>query len=418
MKRIISALLALVLALGVFGAMPRAEAAIFSDVKPGDWYYNDVKSLVELDIINGMGDGSFRPDDYVRRGEFIKMLAAASEHLPITPPTGKHWSELYWNALYETGVLEVVEADAQGNQYATSLIPLDAAELEKYISRYEMAYLINRVLYLIYYENQMELKNSGDSYANHIADYNSIDLAFQGSVEQVFAKGILQGYEDGSFKGGNQLTRAEAATAIVRVLWTNKRVAQTFAVEKKPATTEPEFTPFAIQYRTMSDAQRRQALFGDAGKTHFTSSGDAGDRVVPIQVKTWDINSSGGKYTRTWTLYVHRLVAREAAAIFEEIYNDPERFPIKSLGGARYSDTMRHSWGCAIDINPNENYYINYRTGQTVGSFCWKNGSSPYCITPESSVVRAFAKYGWGWGGQGWSTAADYMHFSILASGG
>ena len=111
-------------------------------------------------------------------------------------------------------------------------------------------------------------------------------------------------------------------------------------------------------------------------------------------------------------------MADEVKAIFEEIYNDPERFPIKALGGARYSDTLRHSWGCAIDINPTENYYINYSTGATVGSYCWKTSDSPYCIRPESSVVRAFAKYGWGWGGQGWTSAVDYMHFSILASGG
>ncbi|MBQ3051161.1 MAG: M15 family metallopeptidase, partial [Clostridia bacterium] len=111
-------------------------------------------------------------------------------------------------------------------------------------------------------------------------------------------------------------------------------------------------------------------------------------------------------------------------AIFEEIYNDPEQFPIHSIGGARFSDTLRHSWGCAIDINPVENYYIHYASGSQVGTCCWENVSqypwidSRYCITPNGSVVRAFAKYGWGWGGQGWSTAADYMHFSILASGG
>ena len=55
----------------------------------------------------------------------------------------------------------------------------------------------------------------------------------------------------------------------------------------------------------------------------------------------------------------------------------------------------------------------------------YKYSDSPYCITPDSSVVRAFAQYGWGWGGgdadnnySGWNTTADYMHFSILESGG
>jgi hypothetical protein len=50
--------------------------------------------------------------------------------------------------------------------------------------------------------------------------------------------------------------------------------------------------------------------------------------------------------------------------------------------------------------------------------------ASPYSIGANSSVVRAFAKYGWGWGGQGYSLHSDgsqkydFMHFSILSSGG
>ena len=315
--------------------------------------------------------------------------------------------------------MDVVESDANGHQYSYPLIKKDYYELEANMNRYEMAYLINHVLYTVYYENQMQLKNSNDSLANYISDYNNMDLAYRSSAEQVFEKGILTGYDDGSFQGGNYLTRAQAASIIIRLLYNSKRKAQTFAMEKpREAINDPNFVSFAFQYRSMSNADRRTALFGNPNKTYFTSSSDAGSRIVPVVVKTWDINKSGVKYTRTWTLYMHKLVAKEVQLIFEDIYNSPEKFPIHALGGARYSDTLRHSWGCAIDINPVENYYINYKTGQTVGSFCYKNGSSPYCITPNGSVVKAFAKYGWGWGGQGWSTAADYMHFSILASGG
>ena len=87
---------------------------------------------------------------------------------------------------------------------------------------------------------------------------------------------------------------------------------------------------------------------------------------------------------------------------------------------------MRHSWGCAIDINPVENYQVDTTTWTPLtGSFCYKTSDSPYCIRPDGIVVQTFAKYGWGWGGgtaengyTGWTTSADYMHFSILESGG
>lgn len=49
----------------------------------------------------------------------------------------------------------------------------------------------------------------------------------------------------------------------------------------------------------------------------------------------------------------------------------------------------------------------------------WWPGENPYSITATGSVVAAFARYGWGWGGQGYSSGYyDYMHFSILPSGG
>ncbi|NLA86951.1 MAG: hypothetical protein GX847_06630 [Clostridiales bacterium] len=423
-KRTMSLLLALVIAASLFLQIPAAavsaQTRTFPDVNAGDWYYEDVMQLTRFGIISGKWDGNFYPDDDVRRGEFIKMIAIACEYLyTYTPSTGMHWAEEHWNILNDGGVMDVVESDSNGKQTEYPLIKKDYYELEKYMNRYEMAYLINRVLYTVYYENPMELKSSGDSFVDYINDYDAVDLSYRGSVEQVYMKVILTGYTDGTFRGDKTLSRAEAAAVIMRLLYGGKRKMQTFAQQREmEAIEDPNFESFALRYRSMTTAERRLALFGNANKTYFASSADAGSNIVTVTVKTWDINSNGAKYTRTWPLPVHKLVAREVELIFSDIYNDPEKFPIYALGGARYSDTLRHSWGCAIDINPNENYYINYRTGQTVGSFCYKNGSSPYCITPNSSVVRAFAKYGWGWGGQGWSTAADYMHFSILSSGG
>jgi len=417
LKRTVLLILTLVLLLQV--PISTAQAATtFPDVNSSDWFAPYVELGVQLEMINGKPDGLFHPNENITRGEFIKLAMKAGEYLHSeTPSKGIHWAENYWNALNEAGVLEVVETDSNNKQSSYPIIPLNAVELNKPISRYEMAFIINRILYLVFYENQMTLADTNDSYANHIADYNTMSPAYRGIVEQVYSKGILTGYPDTSFQGGNALTRAEAAKVIVLLLYGSKRVKQSWAVEKE-YEVDTSFTSFAFQYRNLSNAQRRQMLFGNSSKTYFTSAADASGHMVSVTVKTWDINSSGAKYTRTWSLTVNTLVAREVKAIFDYIYNDSEKFPIHALGGARYSDSLRHSWGCAIDINPTENYYINYNTGATVGNFCYKNGSSAYCIQPNSSVVKAFAMYGWGWGGQGWSTAADYMHFSILASGG
>jgi hypothetical protein len=394
-----------VLVIAVILQIPVAAAPSFTDVKSGQWYddYLDYIEMLEgMEIINGYGDGTFRPGNTLKRSEFLKMLAISSELYTITPSKGVHWAEQYWNMLNEAGVLENTDIQCTFNS------------LEKPITRYEMAMLVNNTLYNVFCENTMEVTSA----STNISDYGTMDMKYRSSVEQVYGKGIITGYEDSSFRGAETLTRVQSVAVIVRLLWGGERKDVSFAKEKDTPQTDPNFTSFAMKYRTMTVEQRRIELFGNANKTYFTSASDAANYMTTVTVPIWKLNSSGQKYAASATLTVHKLVAEEVKLIFQEIYDDPERFPINSIGGARYSDTLRHSWGCAIDINPNENYYVNYSTGSTVGSYCYKNGTSPYCITPNGSVVRAFAKYGWGWGGQGWSSGVDYMHFSILSSGG
>ena len=45
-----------------------------SDVKTGDWYYNAVVWATEAGVVNGMGDGTFAPNDNITRQEMATML--------------------------------------------------------------------------------------------------------------------------------------------------------------------------------------------------------------------------------------------------------------------------------------------------------------------------------------------------------
>lgn len=382
----------------------------FEDVPSGSWYYNYVKQCATYGIIEGKEDGLYHPKDNLKCGEFMKLLAYIGD-VPALAPKESHWADPFWAALNNVGVLWGLNIDKTFK------------DLERPITRYEMSTMIMNLCFNVYGENSVAI----DAPELRITDYSKLDSKYTESVVQAFGKGILDGFEDGSFGGAGTLTRAQAAAVVVRTAWPSQRMEVSYASEIKEtnsgSSTLNPANSFAFKYRNMSNFERRLVLFGDGNKTYFTGSESyLSNYIVTIEVNTWYLNEAiGQKSTKVRTLQVNRLVADETKAIFQEIYQAPEKFPIKALGGARYSDTMRHAWGCAIDINPTENYYITYSTGATVGSFCWKNapsGYSPYCITPDSSVVRAFAKYGWGWGGQGWTNSADYMHFSILSSGG
>ncbi|HHU32713.1 MAG TPA: hypothetical protein GXZ50_08645 [Clostridia bacterium] len=171
-------------------------------------------------------------------------------------------------------------------------------------------------------------------------------------------------------------------------------------------TLKQEFTVLA------SDSQRRGSTV-DRSKIRFSSEAEALAYMEDIEVQVWRI-VNGTKKTATITLKVHQAVADDVKKIFEEIYNGKEQFPIKSCVGFSWrGETSQHNLGLAIDINPEENYFIG-RNGTIKAGKLWKPGENPYSIIPGGDVVRAFNKYGWHWSpDMNWSNGADYMHFSL-----
>ncbi len=165
-------------------------------------------------------------------------------------------------------------------------------------------------------------------------------------------------------------------------------------------------------------AEKCDFVFGEYvndPRLYYADSASARADMVFVEVRTWDIGSNGEKYTRTWQLEVHKNLAQTVKAIFEEIYNGEEKFPICALGGYRWANKSEHAIGAAIDINPEQNYYCDPNGTALVGKY-WKPYEDPYSITPDGDVVRAFKKYGFVWGVNWNSGYKDYMHFSFFGT--
>ncbi len=137
--------------------------------------------------------------------------------------------------------------------------------------------------------------------------------------------------------------------------------------------------------------------------------------MVKIDIQAWYLKSDGEKEPRTWTLTVHKNLAETVKAIFEEIFNGPEQFPIHELYCYSWSGKSEHSIGSAIDINWSENYYCDPYGNAIVGNY-WKPGEDPYSISPDGDVAKAFSKYGYIWGINWNSGYKDYMHFSFFGT--
>ena len=134
--------------------------------------------------------------------------------------------------------------------------------------------------------------------------------------------------------------------------------------------------------------------------------------MVWVEVPVWNLKN-GKKVSSKARIQVLNLLADEVKEIFTEIYNGPEKFPIKSVGGYNWrlnGIESLHSLGRAIDINPDENPQLSPDGVVLVGKK-WEPYQNPYSITPEGDVVRAFTSRGWVWGAN--YTRPDYMHFDF-----
>ena len=72
----------------------------FKDVNSGDWYAKPVNTLVELEILSGYEDGTFRPSQPVTRAEFVAALCKCfemTEGSGTFPDVQGHWAENYIN---------------------------------------------------------------------------------------------------------------------------------------------------------------------------------------------------------------------------------------------------------------------------------------------------------------------------------
>jgi hypothetical protein len=172
---------------------------------------------------------------------------------------------------------------------------------------------------------------------------------------------------------------------------------------------------------TGSNDRKTALIYGSNKERSYATQSEAAAQMVSVTVPVWKL-SGGKKVSSTFTISVNASLADEILEIFTEIYNDPEQFPIKDLGGYSWrgaSSTSEHNQGTAIDINYNENFQIRYGK-VVVGSF-WNPDESEYSIPENGSVVRIFEEHGWLWGGNAWAGDTDYskgnhdyMHFSYF----
>lgn len=173
----------------------------FTDVAEEAWYHDYVYDLVYRGVVNGMTATTYEPEGKLTRAQFVKLLAcslADAETLktyegkhPFKDSEG-HWAEAYIAWAKDKGIVEGVSA--------TEFDP------EAPITREQMATIFGR--YAL--KQGIELPKSENA-AGSFPDADKISEYAREFVELMRIAGILNGYEDGTFRPQGNATRAEAA---------------------------------------------------------------------------------------------------------------------------------------------------------------------------------------------------------------
>lgn len=206
-QRILSALLALCI---VFSLVPTAlaeKADDFTDVSRSDWYYQFVDYVTSKGYFNGVADKTFAPADNMTRAMFVTVLfrfdgakgdRSQSAFTDVAP------GEWYTDAINWAAANRIVDGVGNGK-----FAPNDP------ITRAQMCTMIERYLALYKKTWKVTLPETGS--VSVMVDENAIPAYALAAVKQCQRHGLVNGFEDGTFRPNELSTRAQVAAVIYRM---------------------------------------------------------------------------------------------------------------------------------------------------------------------------------------------------------
>ena len=177
-----------------------SSVSAFSDMETAQWAKIAVEFLNKRGIVSGRSEGVFAPHDYVKRSEFIKMLAGAmvlkldnTKNVFIDVDENS-WYAPYVSAAYREGILT---GDDHGR-----------FNPDEVITREDMAVMLYRAL----------KPNEQEEYKVNFTDIAQISGYAKSAVAYFSSKGIIKGMGDGTFGAKEKATRAQAAMILYNII--------------------------------------------------------------------------------------------------------------------------------------------------------------------------------------------------------
>ena len=373
-------------------------------------------------IISGDGEGHFFPGNFITRQEMCKvitsMLSAAGVLGPYFPSTGVF-----------DNIQDAWDIDDWAKDYVAFMLDNDLMagydgyfKPKEYVSREEAAIIAYRC-YIKYGRDvegtiQSALKSGTDSNGRQVYTLEKTVMQSNGTVialrnapdKQLVTPG-------GEIVGGSNEPVVEPEPNPAPN-GTGGYAASGTPLQQLDADGLYVLKTYSETLATGEATDKEIRIFGDVGVRYSTME-EADAHMTEVIVPVWEFNENNELQTGWRKFRINSVLAEDVQAIFGEIYNSPEKPPIKDASGYAWRSALsggsmsEHNYGTVIDLNYNENYCV-YKSGQQIGSF-YDPENSVFSFSPTGVVVQTFAKYGWLWGGNAWvSGTKDYMHFTYL----
>ena len=180
--------------IGIMMLIPMVVCASFPDVATNHWAAGYIEELTNKGVINGYNDGSFRPDNTLTKGEFLKLIITSSKpdiDYTIAPKDFNHWA---------AGYVKVAE-----NYSALEEGYINMSNIDEPITRIDVVKILSLCDINMRRNEQVSVEFLTFSDVDNLTMPETILLS------HAVKSGVIGGYPDGSFRPDNSLTRAEAA---------------------------------------------------------------------------------------------------------------------------------------------------------------------------------------------------------------
>ena len=176
------------------------QGVVFSDLAGYDWAKNAIEKLYKKGILAGVGNEQFAPGELITREQMAKIICTAfkmsdtdAEFTAFNDMDSAKWYAPYVKAVSQNGIMNGIGDNHFG--------------IGQPVTRQDFAVIISRLLNTSQIDDNLSF-----------TDFDEISDYAKQSVLQLASKNIITGFSDGSFKGKQPCTRAQAAVIIDRAL--------------------------------------------------------------------------------------------------------------------------------------------------------------------------------------------------------